>query len=119
MQDKLKVARLLDDLGVAYIEGGWPGSNPKDIDFFNLARDLPLKNSRLAAFGSTRRAKLAPEEDPILVELIKSDAPVITIFGKSSDPARHRVCAAHDARREPRNDPDSSLAYLKRLATRW
>jgi 2-isopropylmalate synthase len=83
VHDKLRVAHLLDELGVQYIEGGWPGSNPKDIDFFNLARDLQLKNARLAAFGSTRRAKFAPEEDPVLLELLKSDAPVITLFGKS------------------------------------
>ncbi|MBW3622120.1 MAG: citramalate synthase [Armatimonadetes bacterium] len=83
VQDKLKVARLLDELGVQYIEGGWPGSNPKDIDFFNHARDMEFKNSKLAAFGSTRRAKNAPEDDPILAELLRSDAPVITLFGKS------------------------------------
>src|SRR5947207_472692 len=83
VQDKLKVARLLDEIGVAYIEGGWPGSNPKDIDFFNLARDVRFKNARLVAFGSTRRAKLAPEDDPILAELVKSEAPTLTLFGKS------------------------------------
>ena len=83
VHDKLRVARLLDDLGVHYIEGGWPGSNPKDVEFFNLARDLPLRNSRLAAFGSTRRAKFVAEDDPILIELVRSDAPTITLFGKS------------------------------------
>lgn len=83
LADKLKITRRLDTFGVSYIEGGWPGSNPKDIEFFERARDLELRTARLAAFGSTRRAKTTPEDDVILSQLLKAGTPVITIFGKS------------------------------------
>ena len=70
VDDKLKIAQVLDRLGVDYIEGGWPGSNPKDEEFFKRARSLRLKNARLAAFGSTRRRDAAAHQDPNLpVEL--------------------------------------------------
>lgn len=83
--DKLKIAERLDEFGVAYVEGGWPGSNPKDIEFFRLAQHKRWKNTKIAAFGSTRRAKLRAEEDPNLAKLVESGAPVVTIFGKSWD----------------------------------
>ncbi len=86
VDDKLKVARRLDDFGVDYIEGGWPGSNPKDIEFFARARkELNLKHARMAAFGSTCRAKTDPADDPQIQLLIAADNPVITIFGKTWD----------------------------------
>jgi 2-isopropylmalate synthase len=81
--EKLKVARKLDEFGIAYVEGGWPGSNPKDIEFFSMAKDVEFKNAKLAAFGSTRRPKLAAEEDQQMIKLIQADTPVVTIFGKS------------------------------------
>lgn len=81
--DKLRIAERLDQFGVAFIEGGWPGSNPKDAEFFERARDREWRHSLLAAFGSTRRANKAPEDDPNLQALIASGAPVCTIFGKS------------------------------------
>lgn len=81
----MKIAQRLDDFGVAYIEGGWPGSNPKAVDFFRLTRGHKWKNAKLAAFGSTRRAKLAAHEDPNLIKLVESGASVMTIFGKSWD----------------------------------
>lgn len=84
-EEKLKVARKLDELGVAYIEGGWPGSNPKDVQFFKLAKKVEFKNAKLAAFGSTRRAKLQAKDDPQMVKLIEAGTPVVTIFGKSWD----------------------------------
>ncbi len=84
-EDKLKVARKLDEFGVAYVEGGWPGSNPKDAEFFSRARDVEFKNAKLAAFGSTRRAKLAAEDDPQILKLVEAQTPVIAIFGKSWD----------------------------------
>jgi len=84
-EEKLKVARKLDEFGVAYIEGGWPGSNPKDVQFFKLARKAKFANAKLAAFGSTRRAKLAAEDDPQMIKLIEAGTPVVTIFGKSWD----------------------------------
>ncbi|RPH50508.1 MAG: citramalate synthase [Desulfobacteraceae bacterium] len=83
--EKLNIAEMLDDLGIHYIEGGWPGSNPKDKQFFDLAKRIKFKNSRLSAFGSTRRAGLFPEDDPNLKALIESGTPVLTVFGKSWD----------------------------------
>ncbi len=84
-EDKLKIAERLDAFGVAYVEGGWPGSNPKDIEFFKLAKRRRWRNTRIAAFGSTRRAKLPAKEDPNLLKLVESSAPVVTIFGKAWD----------------------------------
>ena len=85
VSDKLRIAKKLDDLGVHYIEGGWPGANPKDVEFFKKVKSLHLKNSKIAAFGSTRRAKVKAEDDIVLKGLIKADTKVITIFGKSWD----------------------------------
>lgn len=84
--DKLRVARRLDDLGVAYIEGGWPNaSNPRDQEFFARARDMEWTSAKLAAFGSTRRGGIKAGDDSNLQYLIASEAPVVTIFGKSWD----------------------------------
>lgn len=85
VNDKIKITEKLDSLGVHYIEGGWPGSNPKDKEYFTLMRKKKLKAAKLAAFGSTRRANVKPSEDLNLKELIKSEAPTVTIFGKSWD----------------------------------
>ena len=87
VEDKINLARKLDDLGVAYIEGGWPGSNPKDEEFFSRAANgqLNLKNAKLAAFGSTRRANVLAENDGNLRLLMQSRTPVVTIFGKTWD----------------------------------
>ncbi|RYD84747.1 MAG: citramalate synthase [Verrucomicrobiaceae bacterium] len=81
--DKLRIAKRLDDFGIDYIEGGWPGSNPKDIEFFQEAKNLKLKHAKLAAFGSTRRANTRVEEDPQVRLLLEAETPVVTIFGKS------------------------------------
>lgn len=81
--DKLRIAERLDGFGVDYIEGGWPGSNPKDVEFFQEAAKLKLRHAKLAAFGSTRRADLAVEDDPQVRLLIEAGTPVVTIFGKS------------------------------------
>lgn len=83
MLDKLRIAERLDGFGIDYIEGGWPGSNPKDVEFFEKARQLKLKHAKLAAFGSTRRAKLEVEDDPQVQLLLAAGTPVVTIFGKS------------------------------------
>ncbi len=82
--DKLKVLNTLDELGVAYVEGGWPGANPKDVDFFEEVKKLKLKNTLLTAFGSTRRANAKAEEDTILAALLRADTPVVCIVSKSS-----------------------------------
>ncbi len=85
VSDKLSIVRALDDFGVAYIEAGNPGSNPKDIDFFNKVKGMKLKNAKLCAFGSTRRKNLAVEVDPNVLSLLDADTDTIVIFGKSWD----------------------------------
>ncbi len=90
--DKLRIAQKLDELGVHYIEGGWPGSNPKDATFFERAkRELDLKHAKLAAFGSTRRVNTPVEKDPQVQMLLDAETPVVTIFGKSWDLHVHHV----------------------------
>ncbi len=84
-EDKLKIARKLDEFGVAYIEGGWPGAAPSDTDFFRRAKDVKFKNAKLVAFGSTRRAKNTAADDPYIEKLLQAGTSVITIFGKSWD----------------------------------
>lgn len=81
--DKVRIAQKLDELGVAFIEGGWPGSNPKDVEFFERARDMQWKHALIAAFGSTCRVKGGPEDDANIKALLDSQTPVCTIFGKT------------------------------------
>src|SRR5688500_6182445 len=81
--DKIRIAQKLDELGVAFIEGGWPGSNPKDVEFFMRAQDLQWNNALIAAFGSTCRVKGGPEDDANIKALLDSHTPVCTIFGKT------------------------------------
>ena len=83
LADKLRVARMLDEYGFPFIEGGWPGSNPKDIEFFAAARKLTWQTAKLAAFGSTRHKANKPGADPNLQELVAAETPVVTICGKS------------------------------------
>jgi 2-isopropylmalate synthase len=83
LADKLKIARRLDEAAFAYIEGGWPGSNPKDQEFFAAARDMTWRTARIAAFGSTRHRLNRPPDDPNLQALVAAETPVVTIFGKS------------------------------------
>jgi 2-isopropylmalate synthase len=85
LQDKLLITRRLDELGVDFIEGGYPLSNPKDFEYFQEVRRLPLKHSRVAAFGMTRRKNIAPAEDTCLKALLDSQAGLVTIVGKSWD----------------------------------
>ncbi len=83
VQDKLLIAQKLDEFGVDVIEGGWPGSNPRDEEFFNKAKNLKLKNAQICAFGSTARSLQNIENDPNLVALIKAETPTVSIFGKT------------------------------------
>jgi 2-isopropylmalate synthase len=85
LQDKLLITRRLDELGVDFIEGGYPLSNPKDFEYFQEVRKLPLQHARVAAFGMTRRKGASPAEDTCLKALLESQAPVITIVGKTWD----------------------------------
>src|SRR3989441_8034571 len=81
--DKLRIAERLDVFGVHYIEGGWPGSNPKDVEFFAQARQRTFRNARVAAFGSTRRKDTAVDLDDQVRLLLDAATPVVTIFGKT------------------------------------
>jgi 2-isopropylmalate synthase len=86
LNDKVRIAHLLNDFGMDYIEGGWPNKgNPTDEEFFRVIRKEHISNSKIAAFGSTRKPKTEAEQDSILKDLLKSEAPVKTIFGKSWD----------------------------------
>src|SRR5437016_562541 len=82
-EDKVLIAHKLDELGIDYIEGGWPGSNPKDKEFFTRAKDFKLKHARLVAFGATRFAKNTVESDASVQAILEADTPVVSIFGKS------------------------------------
>jgi 2-isopropylmalate synthase len=85
VMDKIHIAKELDSLGIHYIEGGWPGSNPKDMEFFLKMNGLGLQNSRLVAFGSTRKAHTPAEKDPNLLALLASKTKTVTLFGKTWD----------------------------------
>ncbi len=91
--DKLHIAQKLDEFGVDYIEGGWPGANPKDNEFFQRAMSDGLKNAKLVAFGSTRKAGVAVETDLNIRALLESGAPVVTLVGKSSAVQVEKVLA--------------------------
>jgi 2-isopropylmalate synthase len=84
LEDKVKITRLLDGFGVSYIEGGWPGSNPKDMEYFRRVRSMKLQNSKVVAFGSTCRVGTVASEDANLRALIEAKTPCVTIVGKSS-----------------------------------
>jgi 2-isopropylmalate synthase len=85
VEDKVRIAQKLDELGIHYIEGGWPGSNPKDLQFFQEIQSIPLSQAKVVAFGSTCRAGISPEKDPNIQALIEAGTKVITLFGKSWD----------------------------------
>ena len=85
MEDKVRIAHRLDQLGVHYIEGGWPGSNPKDLRFFKRVQDAVFKTAKISAFGATRRPGVRPQEDGNLQALVEAGPPVVTIFGKAWD----------------------------------
>jgi 2-isopropylmalate synthase len=85
VEDKLRIAQRLDELGIHYIEGGWPGSNPKDLQFFQEIKSIPLSQTKIVAFGSTCRVGVLPQNDPNIRALIDAGTEVVTIFGKSWD----------------------------------
>src|SRR5262245_48267666 len=84
LQDKLLLTERLDSLGFDYIEGGYPLSNEKDAQYFQRVRDLTLKHAKICAFGMTRRRGMKADDDPGMVALLRSEAPVITLVGKTS-----------------------------------
>ena len=83
VDDKIRIAQKLDELGIHFIEGGWPGANPRDIEFFQMIKAIPLQQAKIVAFGSTRKAGNVAENDPTLQALLAADTRIITIFGKS------------------------------------
>ncbi len=111
--DKLRVTELLDNLGVAYIEGGWPGSNPKDAAYFDAVRGIPLKNAKIAAFGSTCRKGVAPEVDSNIKALVDANTPVVTVVGKTS--MLHVTEVLQTTPEENLRMIRESIAYLKSL----
>ncbi|MBN1287731.1 MAG: citramalate synthase [Anaerolineae bacterium] len=111
LDDKLKITRLLDDLGVAYIEGGWPGSNPKDATYFERVRSLDLKHAKIAAFGMTCRVGTEPADDENIRMLVDSGAPVVTVVGKTS--LLHVTEVLRTTPDENLRIIRASLAYLK------
>ncbi|MBC9785400.1 citramalate synthase [Heliobacterium chlorum] len=111
VEDKLKIAARLDQLGVAYIEGGWPGSNPKDMEFFLRAKSMPWKHAKIAAFGATCRPGLKASEDANLQALVQSGAPVVTIFGKTWD--FHVTAALRTTLEENLRIIRDSISFLK------
>ncbi len=111
--DKLKITRLLDTMGVSYIEGGWPGSNPKDAAYFEAVHTLELKNARIAAFGSTCRKNSDPATDPNIIALVEAQTPVVTVVGKTS--MLHVTDVLQTTPDENRRMIRESLRYLKSL----
>ena len=111
-EDKLKIAKRLDAFGIDYIEGGWPGSNPKDMEFFERARDVRFTHAKLAAFGSTRRAKNSVEDDANIKALLAAQTPVVTIFGKTW--LLHVKTALQISEQENLDIIEDSVRYLKK-----
>lgn len=109
-EEKIKIARRLDDIGIHYIEGGWPGSNPRDRQFFDLAKNVSFNNARLAAFGSTRRPGVLPGDDRNVTALVESETPVVTIFGKAWD---HHVKLMSNTLEENIAMIEDTVDYLK------
>ena len=112
VDDKLLIARKLDELRIDYIEGGWPGSNPKDKEFFARAQTLPLAHARLTAFGATRLARHRVDDDPSVRALVEAGTPVISIFGKTWD--LHVELALGISLEENLALIGETVAYLKR-----
>ncbi|HUJ17550.1 MAG TPA: citramalate synthase [Nitrospirota bacterium] len=112
VEDKIRVARKLDQFGVHYIEGGWPGSNPRDVEFFKEMGRVRLRKAKLSAFGSTRRARLKAAADPSMRALVSAGAPVATIFGKTWD--LHVLKALGTSLNENLDMIEDSVAFLKK-----
>ncbi|HET6568183.1 MAG TPA: citramalate synthase [Rhodothermales bacterium] len=110
-EDKLRIAQRLDRFGIHIIEGGWPGSNPKDQEFFLRAKDVEWTHARICAFGSTRRTGLLPETDPNLAAMLAAATPVVSLFGKSW--TLHAQVALGVSLQENLDLISSSVAFLK------
>jgi 2-isopropylmalate synthase len=113
VNDKLKITQRLDEFGIDYIEGGWPGSNPKDVEYFERVQELDLKHAKIAAFGSTRRKNSPVEGDPNIKALVDAQTPVVTVVGKSWD--LHVYDVLETTPEENLKMIEESVAYLKSL----
>lgn len=111
LEDKIKIAQRLDDIGIHYIECGWPGASPSAMDFFLKIRSIPLKQTKVTAFGSTRKQGIRPGDDANLQALIECQAPVITLFGKSWD--LHVMEIMDNTLEENLNMIEDSVAFIK------
>ncbi len=111
VEDKVRITVALDRLGIDYIEGGWPGSNPMSVEYFKKIKYHTLNHARITAFGSTRHIKNSAKRDPNLQSLIQAETPVITIFGKSWDV--HVTDALHITLTENLEIIEDTLSYLK------
>ncbi len=111
-EEKLNIAMRLDDIGIHYIEGGWPGSNPRDVAFFNLAKRINFKHACLAAFGSTRKPGIRPEQDDNLNALLETETPAVTVFGKSWDLHVEKIMS--NTQKENLSMINDSVAFLKK-----
>ncbi len=112
VEDKLKISEKLDELGIHYIEGGWPGSNPKDVEYFKKIKKVSLHNSKVVAFGSTHRPRHRVDEDVTMKALLDSKAEIVTIFGKTWD--FHVIEALRIPLEENLDIINNSISYLKR-----
>lgn len=116
VEDKVRIASRLDELGIHYIEGGWPGSNPRDIEFFKAMKGRRLSGAELVSFGSTRRARVKAKDDANIKALLASGTPAITVFGKSWK--LHVVKALRVSLEENLEMISDSVAYLKKRVDR-
>ncbi|HEX9024246.1 MAG TPA: citramalate synthase, partial [Geobacteraceae bacterium] len=114
VEDKIRISHRLDEIGIHYIEGGWPGSNPKDVAYFKEIKQEKLSHAKIAAFGSTRRAKVTPDKDQNIRTLVQAEADAITIFGKTWD--FHVREALRISLEENLDIIFDSLEYLKKHA---
>jgi len=113
LADKIRITKLLDEMGVAYIEGGWPGSNPKDAAYFEEVQNLDLKHAKIAAFGSTCRKNSDPADDANIKALVDANTPVVTVVGKTS--MLHVTDVLQTTPEENLRMIRESLTYLKSL----
>ncbi len=111
VDDKIRISRALDELGIDFIEGGWPGSNPVSVEYFQRMQTTPLSHAKPAAFGATRHFKNPPQEDANVQALLKAGTPAVTIFGKSWD--IHVVDALHIRLEDNLEIIEDTLAYLR------
>lgn len=111
LEDKLRITEKLDEFGIDYIEGGWPGSNPKDLEYFRRVKELSITHAKIAAFGSTRRPDIKAERDFSLNYIVEADVPVATIFGKTWD--LHVTRALKTSLEENLRMIEDSVEYLK------